>query len=65
MEAYSFKGIAENGIITLPHEFTNKYVEITVREIADKPISKRDLLSSVQIDTSGWKWNREETNERR
>ncbi|MCL1823867.1 MAG: hypothetical protein FWG44_06655 [Oscillospiraceae bacterium] len=65
MEAYRFKGIAENGVITLPQEFLNKLVEITVCEITDKPISKRELLSPVQIDTSGWKWNREEANERR
>ncbi|MCL2020132.1 MAG: hypothetical protein FWG70_10315 [Oscillospiraceae bacterium] len=65
MEAYKFKGVAENGVIALPQEFMNKFVEITVCEIVDKPISKRALLSPVQIDTSCWKWNREEANERR
>ena len=65
METYTFKGIVENGVITLPQEFTNKFVEITVCEIVDKPVCKRSLLSPVQIDTSRWKWNREEANERR
>jgi len=65
MEAYRFKGMAKNGVIALPQEFYNKFVEITVREVVEKPKSRRALLSPVQIDTSGWKWNREEANERR
>lgn len=67
MESYRFKGIAENGIIKLPMEFADKLVEITVFEVTEKPLKKRkrELLSPVNIDTGGWKWNREEANERR
>ena len=65
MEAYNFKGVAENGVIALPQEFINKFVEITVREIVDKPIRKSASLSPVQIDTRGWQWSREEANARR
>ncbi|MCL2054261.1 MAG: hypothetical protein FWG90_07515 [Oscillospiraceae bacterium] len=65
MEAYRFNTVAENGVIALPQEFMNKLVEITVCEIAESPIKKRELLSPIRIDTSGWKWNREEANERR
>ena len=65
MEVCRFKGIAENGVIALPQEFYNKFVEITICEIVEKPLSKRTLLSPVEIDTNGWKWNREEANERR
>ena len=64
MEVYRFKSVAENGVITLPERFVNKFVEITFFEITDKPQRKRDLLSPVQIDTKAGKWNREEANQR-
>ena len=65
MESFSFRTVPENGVVVIPMNYENKLVEITVREIANTPKRKRDLLSSVEIDTSGWRWNREEANERR
>ena len=78
METYKLKCFVENGVITLPNEFLNKFIEITICEIDEKPINpvkKSDLLSPVQIDTkvlfpysavdtSGYVFNREEANER-
>lgn len=64
MEEYTFRAIAENGMVSLPGEYTNKIVEITVREVKKPPSRKRDLLSPVKIDTKDWKWSREEANER-
>ena len=65
LETYSFRAVPRNGIITLPLVYEEKLVEITVREIGSTTQRKRDLLSPIEIDTSGWKWNREEANERR
>jgi len=65
MEPYKFRGIAENGVVSLPEEYANKFVEVTVREIKPRHSRKRDLLSPIEIDTKNWKWDREEANERR
>ena len=65
METYKFRVIAENGVISLPKEYENKFIEVTIREVKPQTSRKRDLLSPIEIDTKGWKWNREEANERR
>ena len=65
MDTYTFRTILENVIVTLPVEYKDKLVEITIREVVNPSRRKRDLLSPISIDTSGWKWNREEANERR
>ena len=65
MEAYTFKAIPENGILTLPSGYENKLVEVTIREVKNQNIRKRDLLSPIEIDTACIKWTREEANERR
>ena len=64
MDSYRFRAMAKNGTISLPAEYFGKLVEITVSEVKAKPSRKRDLLSPIKIDTRGWKWNREEANER-
>ena len=68
MEAYTFRTVLENDMVTLPQIYKNKLIEVTVREIKSQTlrnIRKRDLLSPVEIDTAGLKWTREEANERR
>ena len=65
MEAYTFKAIPENGVLTLPRGFENKLVEVTIREVKNQNFRKRDLLSPIEIDTAYIKWSREEANERR
>ena len=65
MEAYTFRTVPGNGVLTLPETYENKLVEVTIREIKSQGIRKRDLLSSVKINTDGLKWTREEANERR
>ena len=65
MEVYSFRTVPKNGIVALPIAYEEKLVEITVRVISNTTNRKRDLLSPIEINTSGWKWDREEANERR
>lgn len=51
---------AKNGIlrIQLPEEFKDKIVEIVVK--TESEVSKRLLMDKIQIDTTKWKFNREE-----
>jgi hypothetical protein len=65
MEAYTFRTVLENGVVALPKVYENKLIEVTVREVKGQNIRKRELLSSVEIDTAGVMWTREDANERR
>ena len=65
MEAYTFKTVPENGVLTLPRAYKNKLVEVTIREVESQNLRKRDLLSPIEIDMTGVSWTREEANERR
>lgn len=51
---------ADGGIlhIKLPEEFKNKVVEVIVK--VDSEITKKLLIDSIKIDTTKWKFNREE-----
>ena len=75
MQAYEFFARPENGVIPIPKEFANKItpnVKVIVLEI--KPASldlegastgrKSDLLLPPTLDTTRWKFNREEANAR-
>ena len=50
---------AKNGIlrIQLPEEFKDKIVEIVVK--TESEVSKRLLIDKIKIDTTKWKFNRE------
>ena len=66
MEAYQFYATPENGIIKIPKRYKDKIntrAKITI-QIEEEP-SLRDMLSPPFIDTRGWKFDREEANERR
>ena len=75
MQTYEFYAKPENGVIPIPEKYvnqiTNKVMVIIMdknsanNSIGDKNVTtKSDLLLPPTMDTSGWKFNREEANER-
>ena len=73
MQAYEFYAKLENGFIRVPEEYGSKIksdvkVILLEEKIAkfneEASINRTDLLSPVSIDTRGWKFNKEEANER-
>ena len=74
MQAYEFFAKPENGVIPIPKEFRSKItsnVKVIVLKTQQNNIDfgetsteyKSDLLLAPSLDTSGWKFNREEANE--
>lgn len=75
MQAYEFYAIPQNGKIIIPEKYI-KYITAGVKVIIlDENSSiineeetsiqrKSDLLLEPFMDTKGWKFNREEANER-
>ena len=68
MQAYEFLAKPENGAIPIPEEFRNRItsnVKVIVLETEfNNQEYKSDLLLPPTLDTKGWKFNREEANER-
>ena len=71
MQAYEFYAVPENGTIKIPKQFRNRIktsVKVILLEdnLDKKEISHKrtDLLSPISIDTRGWKFDKEEANER-
>jgi len=75
MQAYEFLAKPKDGVITIPKEFRNKItsnvkvilLEIKQDNLEDNKISaicKSDLILPPTLDTRGWKFCREEANER-
>ncbi|MCL1919397.1 MAG: hypothetical protein FWG14_14075 [Peptococcaceae bacterium] len=74
MQAYEFLAKPENGIITIPEEYRNRItsdVKVIVLELRQDWIEektpvrrKSDLALPPTLDTRGWKFSREEANER-
>ena len=65
MEAYQFYATPENGVIQIPEHYKNKILsnaKVTV-QVEEVP-SLRDILLPPTLDTSGWKFDRGEANER-
>jgi len=52
--------VKEDGILhmKLPEEFKDKTVEVVVK--VENEIAKKLLIDTVRIDTTKWKFNREE-----
>ena len=76
-QAIQFEAIIESGIIRIPEQYVKsvpKAVTVTLSSAKEKRIkvgtkSKAGLISSddfcaLKIDTTDWKFNREEANER-
>ena len=71
MQAYEFYAIPEDGSIKIPDQYSKKITSgVKVILLEQSPINKSstirksDLLLSPSIETNGWKFNREEANER-
>ena len=75
MQAYEFVAKPENGAIPIPEEFRNRItsdVKVIVLETKLNGFGynetgkgyKSDLLLPPVLDTKGWKFSREEANER-
>ena len=75
MQAYEFLATPKNGVITIPEELRNRItsnVKVIVLEMKTKGVRfeevnkeyKSDLLLRPTLDTNGWKFSREEANER-
>jgi len=75
MQAYEFYAIPENGVIPIPEHYKNLIKDNVMVIVLDKKHwqfnheginvkSKSDLLLSPTANTKGWKFNREEANER-
>lgn len=75
MQAYEFLAKPENGLIPIPAEYRSKITaEVKVIVLKMKPDAsgagkanaarKSDLLLPPALDTSGWKFSREEANAR-
>jgi len=75
MQAYEFYATPKNGVIPIPEKYrsqiTNNVMVIILekkpwtfsREAASNR-KKTDLLSPPSLKTKGWKFNREDANER-
>jgi len=75
LEAYEFYATPENGAILIPEQYKRKITsEVKVIVLEKIPFKfnredtnarkRTDLLSPLSIDTRGWKFNKEEANER-
>ncbi len=75
MQAYEFYAMPENGIIQIPEEYRNRITTgVKVILLEDTPWkfgkgeakgqNKSDLLLPPTMSTKGWKFSREEANER-
>ena len=75
MQAYQFYATPENGVIFIPEQYKNKITScIKVILLEEEPLKfsreevnanrKSDLLLSPTMNTEGWKFSREEANER-
>lgn len=75
MQAYEFYAVPKNGAIIIPDIYKKKIVSgVKVIILEEKPLGvdiaetqvkcKSDYLLPPTLDTQGWKFNREEANER-
>ena len=75
MQAYEFYAKPKNGVILIPEQYKNQITDnVLVIILEKKPLqsgrdeanakNKSDLLSPPSLKTKGWKFNREEANER-
>ena len=66
MQAYEFYATAENGFIKIPDEYKKKIgkkIKVTIVNEEKSDIDWNTLFPPT-IDTTIWKFNREEANER-
>ena len=75
MQAYEFYATPENGAIKIPEKYRNRITSgVKVILLDEKPFGydrehtdarlKSDLLLAPTMNTKGWRFSREEANER-
>ena len=70
MQAYEFYAKLEDGFIRIPEKYRNKIasdIKVILLEQNEEEINTRkrtDLLSPISIDTRGWRFDKDEANER-
>ena len=75
MQAYEFYAKPQNGIISIPEQYRNQITDNVLVIILEKEPwtfnrdeantrKKSDLLSPPTLKTKGWKFSREDANER-
>lgn len=66
MRAYEFVSTVDNGIIHIPEQYRDKITSsVKVIVLSEEPVKSKVLpFSALRIDTKGFKFNREEANER-
>lgn len=67
MQAVEFETFVENGIIPIPVEYRNsvaKSVKVIVLNKEPVKMTKKSKIYSIGVDMTGYKFNRDEANER-
>ena len=68
MQAYEFNTIVHQNMIFLPEECQDKQLSsvrvIILANSLDIPIEKRKVFNAMRLKTKGFKFNREEANEK-
>ncbi|GBR73555.1 hypothetical protein NO1_0910 [Candidatus Termititenax aidoneus] len=67
MQAYEFSSTVDDGVIHIPEQYKDKlssFVKVIVfsNSMADRAVKKN--FSALKLQTKGFKFNREEANER-
>ena len=77
MSVIQFESVVEGNVIRIPEQYIGKIPDMIAITLTDaekpgfKPKAKREKPSSIEefsdlkLDTSNWKFDREEANERR
>ncbi|MCL2350326.1 MAG: hypothetical protein FWC67_02485 [Defluviitaleaceae bacterium] len=67
MQAYEFLTKPENGVIVIPEKYQDKItsnIRVIVLSLGEDTVRKSDALLEPTLDTSDWKFDREEANAR-
>lgn len=65
MQSYEFYTTVKDGVIVIPKEYKDKIgKKIKVTLVEEENVSVRDKLLPPTLDTRGWKFDKEEANER-
>jgi hypothetical protein len=67
MQAVEFESFVENGVIPIPVEYRNSVAEsVKVIVLNKEPVKivKKSKIYSIGVDMTGYKFNRDEANER-
>jgi len=67
MSAYQFNAVIKDGTIRVPDKYAKKLtkkVRVVLMPEKEKVIDKASLIPDLQLNTEGWKFDRDEANAR-